>query len=67
MLQRIEVPLSGRSSELYSVDHGWQDTGVFGVLVEGWAVGGNEVVVGNVDGDEGVQSYGADLVDIGVW
>ena len=63
---RIEVPLSGRSSELFSPGLGWEDTGVFGVLVPGWVEGENEVVVGNVYGDEGLVSYGADFVGLGV-
>jgi alpha-galactosidase len=69
---RIEVPLSGRSSELYSVDLGWEDSGTFGVLTEGWPIDGVEgdkvlIGVGNVGGSEGVQSYGADFVGLEVW
>lgn len=64
---RIEVPLSGRSSELFSPGLGWQDTGTFGVLASGWVEGINEVVVGNEYGDEGLVSYGADFVGLGVY
>lgn len=63
---RIEVPLSGRSSELFSPGLGWQDTGTFGFLADGWKEGVNEVVVGNEFGDEGLVSYGADFVGLGV-
>ncbi|RAL11768.1 alpha-galactosidase D [Aspergillus homomorphus CBS 101889] len=59
---RLEVPLSGRSSELFAPGLGWWDSATLGVTVDGWKVGGNEVVVGNVGGEDGVQSYGADLV-----
>lgn len=64
---RIEVPLSGRSSELFSPGLGWQDTGTFGVLTEGWVEGVNVVVVGNQYGDEGLVSYGADFVGMDVY
>ncbi|KUJ08183.1 glycoside hydrolase [Mollisia scopiformis] len=64
---RIETPLSGRSSELFSVGDGWFDTGVFKVLLEGWKEGGNVVEVGNVYGSEGIVSYGADFVGMGVF
>jgi alpha-galactosidase len=67
VLSRIEVPLSGRSSELFSPGLGWEDTGLFGVLTEGWVQGSNEVVVGNEYGDEGLVSYGADFVGLGVY
>ncbi|QDS73740.1 hypothetical protein FKW77_004773 [Venturia effusa] len=64
---RIEVPLAGRSSEVFSPGKGWEDTGVFRVEVGGWRVGDNEVVVGNLGGDSGVQKLGADFVGMGVW
>lgn len=64
---RLEVPLSGRSSELFSAMNGWGDVGVLGVLSEGWRDGDNEVVVGNVDGAKGVQSFGADFVGVRVF
>jgi alpha-galactosidase len=63
---RIEVPLSGRSSELFSVGDGWFDTGVFSVLTTGWKEGSNNVVVGNLYGNEALVSYGADFVGVGV-
>ncbi|CAD0081630.1 unnamed protein product [Aureobasidium vineae] len=64
---RLEVPLSGRSSELYSAMKGWGDSAVLGVLVDGWKEGDNEVVVGNVGGEKGVQSLGADFVGLKVF
>ncbi|RAH51250.1 putative alpha-galactosidase D [Aspergillus brunneoviolaceus CBS 621.78] len=63
---RLEVPLSGRHSELFGPGLGWWDSATLGVSVDGWTVGVNEVVVGNVGGGEGVQSYGADLVGVRV-
>jgi len=64
---RVELPLSGRSSELFSPGKGWEDTGIFGVLLDGWTKGNNEIVVGNVYGNEGLVSYGADFVGMGVY
>ncbi|KAH0293483.1 putative alpha-galactosidase [Aureobasidium namibiae CBS 147.97] len=64
---RLEVPLSGRSSELYSSMKGWGDSAVLGVLVHGWKEGDNEVVIGNVGGEKGVQSLGADFVGLKVF
>ncbi|KAK5135822.1 hypothetical protein LTR08_004649 [Meristemomyces frigidus] len=65
---RLEVPLSGRSSELFSPMRGWGDPATLGVLVDGFGSGDGEdrIVVGNADGDAGVQPYGADLVGITV-
>lgn len=64
---RLEVPLSGRSSELFSSMKGWGDSAVLGVLVHGWKQGDNEVVVGNVGGETGVQALGADFVGLKVF
>lgn len=64
---RIEVPLSGRSSELFSPGLGWQDTGTFGVLLDGFTTGSNSIVVSNVYGAAGLVSYGADFVGLGVY
>ncbi|RDW66999.1 alpha-galactosidase-1 [Coleophoma crateriformis] len=66
VVTRIEVPLAGRSSELFSPGKGWMDTGIFGVLLDGWKEGENEVVVGNVGGEMDVQSWAADFVGLGV-
>lgn len=66
VVTRIEVPLSGRSSELFSPAKGWEDTGTFGVLLPGWVDGSNQVVVGNVFGDKGLVSAAADFVGLGV-
>jgi alpha-galactosidase len=63
---RIEVPLSGRSSELFSPGLGWEDTGTFGVLLDGWVEGSNNIVVGNIYGDQGLVSWGADFVGLSV-
>ena len=61
---RLEVPLSGNSSELYGPMKGWGDPATLGILVDGWGIGdGNDtIIVGNVNGDAGVQPYGADFV-----
>ncbi|TVY45534.1 putative alpha-galactosidase D [Lachnellula occidentalis] len=67
VVTRIEVPLSGKSSELFSPGVGWQDTGVFKVLIDGWQEGANAVVVGNQGGAAGYQSYGADFVGMGIY
>lgn len=64
---RLEVPLSGRSSELYSPMKGWGDSAVLGVLLSGWKEGDNEVVIGNEGGGKGVQSLGADFVGLKVF
>lgn len=64
---RIELPLSGRSSELFSLGNGWEDTGVFGVLVDGWTQGSNSIVIGNAKGDEGLVKWGADFVGLNVF
>ncbi|KAL4867655.1 alpha-galactosidase D [Aspergillus spectabilis] len=63
---RLEVPLSGRHSELFGPGLGWWDSGRLGVLVGGWKKGENEVVVGNeVEG--GFTSWGADFVGFAVY
>ena len=66
---RLEVPLSGRSSELFSPGMGWYDSATLGVLVPGFGTGsGNDtIVVSNVGGEEGAQSYGADFVGMKVY
>lgn len=65
----MELPLSGRSSELFSPGLGWEDSGEFGVLVGGWGGDGGEdvVMIGNVGGEHAVQPYGADFVGVRVW
>ena len=65
---RLEVPLSGRSSELYSSMKGWGDPATLGVLIDGWGTGnGNDtIIVSNANGDVGVQPYGADFVGLRV-
>lgn len=64
---RLEVPLSGTHSELFGVAKGWEDSASYGLLVPGWKDGENEIVVGNVDGQLGVQPAGADFVGIRVF
>ena len=59
---RLEVPLSGRHSELFGPGLGWWDTSSLGVLVDGWKNGDNVVVVGNDAGSNAFQSWGADFV-----
>ncbi|GAB7362776.1 hypothetical protein MBLNU230_g3080t1 [Neophaeotheca triangularis] len=66
---RLDAPLSGRSSELYSPMHGWGDPATLGLLVDGWGPGDGEdtIVVGNANGDAGVQPYGANFVGLRVF
>lgn len=64
---RLEVPLSGRHSELFGPGLGWWDTASLGVLVGGWKDGDNEVVVGNVAGNDAFESWGADFVGFRVF
>ena len=66
---RLELPLAGRSSELFSVDRGWDDSSSFGALVGGFGrtIGIDEVVIGNMGGAEGVQPMGAYFVGMRVF
>ncbi|KAL3463462.1 glycoside hydrolase superfamily [Aspergillus heterothallicus] len=64
---RLEVPLSGQHSELFGPGLGWYDSGRLGVLTDGWRVGGNEVVFGNVGGQAGSSPWAPDLVGVGVY
>lgn len=61
---RLEVPLSGRTSELFSPMRGWGDPSTLGVLVDGFGTGQGKdtIVISNADGNAGVQGYGADFV-----
>ncbi|KAJ5771759.1 hypothetical protein N7520_002288 [Penicillium odoratum] len=61
---RLEVPLSGKHSELYSEGLGWWDTATLGILVDGWKDGNNTVVVGNAADTDVSQTYGADFVGL---
>lgn len=63
---RLEVPLSGRHSELFGPGLGWWDTATLGVLTDGWVQGNNEVVIGN-DGGAGYSVYAADFVGLRVY
>ncbi|KAL2832510.1 alpha-galactosidase D [Aspergillus cavernicola] len=64
---RLEVPLSGRHSELFGPGLGWWDSSRLGVLTGGWREGGNEVMIGNVGGEGGFQAYAPDVVGIEVF
>lgn len=66
VVTKIELPLSGRSSELFSTGLGWQDTGTFGVVTSGWTTGTNTVTVGNVGGEGDIVQYAADFVGVDV-
>ncbi|KAJ5715435.1 uncharacterized protein N7483_012616 [Penicillium malachiteum] len=61
---RLEVPLSGRHSELYSAGLGWWDTATLGILVDGWKDGDNEVVIANAADTDVSQTWGADFVGL---
>lgn len=65
---RLELPLAGRSSELFSMDKGWDDTGTFGVLVGGFGKDsrGDEITIGNAGGSDGIQPMGAEFVGMRV-
>lgn len=66
---RLEVPLSGRSSELFSPMKGWGDPATLGVLLSGFGVaegGEDKILVSNVDGEKGVQPDGAHFVGVRV-
>lgn len=64
---RLEVPLSGRHSELFGPGLGWWDSARLGVLTEGWEVGLNEVVLGNEGGEGGFTRFAPDVVGITVY
>ncbi|KAL3474285.1 alpha-galactosidase D [Aspergillus californicus] len=64
---RLEVPLSGRHSELFGPGLGWWDSARLGVLVPGWTVGENQLVFGNVGGEGGSSVYAPDLVGVAVF
>ncbi|KAJ9296199.1 hypothetical protein DTO271G3_5340 [Paecilomyces variotii] len=64
---RLEVPLSGRHSELYGPGRGWWDTATLGVLTSGWNEGLNQVVIGNEGGEHGFQPSAADFVGLRVY
>lgn len=66
---RLEVPLSGRSSELFSPMRGWGDPATLGVLVDGFGSGDggeDEIVVSNFGGEDGDQPHGAHFVGLRV-
>lgn len=64
---RLEVPLSGRHSELFGPGKGWWDTSTLGLSIGGWKNGQNVVVVGNEAGDDVFQTWGADFVGLKVF
>jgi alpha-galactosidase len=67
VITRVEVPLSGRSSELFSPGLGWQDTGIFTVLLKGFREGVNNVTVGNEGGEKGLVGFAPDFVGLDVF
>lgn len=64
---KLEVPLSGRNSELFGPGLGWWDTASPGIFIDGWKYGDNEVVVGNVAGSDTFQTWGAGFVGFRVF
>nr|Q5AX28.2 RecName: Full=Alpha-galactosidase D; AltName: Full=Melibiase D; Flags: Precursor [Aspergillus nidulans FGSC A4]ABF50881.1 alpha-galactosidase [Aspergillus nidulans] len=64
---RLEVPLSGRHSELFGPGLGWWDSGRLGVLTDGWIKGTNELVLSNEGGEGGFTKYAPDVVGIAVY
>ncbi|KAL4874905.1 hypothetical protein BJY04DRAFT_224599, partial [Aspergillus karnatakaensis] len=67
---RLEVPLSGRHSELLGENLGWWDSGRLGVLTGGWRQGENVVVVGNEVEDDGFgvfTTWGPDFVGFALY
>ena len=65
---RLDVPLSGHSSELFSPMKGWGDPAMLGILVDGFSSGEGKdtIVISNANGEAGVQPYGADFVGLRV-
>lgn len=63
---RQNRPLSGRTSELFSPADGWEDTGLFGVLVDGWETGTNVLEFGNAGGADDLVNWAPDFVGVGV-
>lgn len=61
---RLEVPLSGHHSELYSPGLGWWDTATLGLLLDGWVDGDNEIVVANAADTDVSETWGADFVGL---
>jgi alpha-galactosidase len=64
---RLEVPLSGRHSELFGPGLGWWDPATLGLLVEGWKDGNNTLVLGNVASVDVSQTYAPDIVGMRVF
>ncbi|KAL4932379.1 glycoside hydrolase superfamily [Aspergillus undulatus] len=64
---RLEVPLSGRHSELFGPGLGWWDSARLGVLTTGWKEGVNEVVLGNEGGEGGFTGFAPDVVGVAVF
>ncbi|KAL4949819.1 alpha-galactosidase D [Aspergillus filifer] len=64
---RLDVPLSGRHSELFGPGLGWWDSGRLGVLTGGWREGENEVTLGNEGGEGEFTEWAPDFVGVGVF
>ncbi|KAJ6183591.1 hypothetical protein N7519_004892 [Penicillium mononematosum] len=61
---RLEVPLSGRHSELFGPGKRWWDSSKLGILIDGWKNGSNGFVTGNEVAGDVSQTYGADFVGL---
>ncbi|KAJ5301527.1 hypothetical protein N7508_006390 [Penicillium antarcticum] len=61
---RLEVPLTGRHSELFGPGLGWWDSSTLGIVIDGWKDGNNAVVIGSEVAGDVSQSYGADFVGL---
>lgn len=60
--QRMDLPLTGKSSELFGLK-GWQDSSLFVQILDGFVAGKkNTVVISNSYG--GVVDFGADFVGL---
>ena len=64
---RLEVPLSGRHSELFGPGLGWWDTATLGLLLPGWKNGNNTLVLGNDAAVDVSQTYAPDIVGVRVF
>ncbi|KAJ5296403.1 phenolpthiocerol synthesis polyketide synthase ppsB [Penicillium atrosanguineum] len=64
---RLEVPLSGRHSELYGPGLGWWDPATLGLLLPGWKNGNNTLVLGNDAAVDVSQTYAPDIVGMRVF
>ncbi|KAJ5771170.1 uncharacterized protein N7511_003221 [Penicillium nucicola] len=61
---RLEVPLTGRHSELFGPGLGWWDSSTLGIVIDGWKDGDNAVVIGNEVTGDVFQTYAPDFVGL---